>query len=260
MPEESPELLKLYQRLSHAYELLDADKSSSGLSGGELLALIEGARMWVGAAHDLKNQFGIMNGYLTFILQHSGMNETQKKNIQVVTETLSKGQQILERTIQVMRGGECCREYTDLQGIVEKAALEVTKYRDLAPAHFQIDQKFDPMLPKVNVDPLQMERVFFNLIRNAAQAMKESGVGNVLRIASWYLEPHAYVSFCDNGPGLPDSVLTHAGRPLLTTRRGKGGSGLGLMIVQQFVKAHGGRVKIRNIPEGGAEFLIILPV
>lgn len=258
MAADSPELINLYQRFTVSQEKIQ--EPFAGFSAEELLLMIESSKMWVGAAHDLKNQFGIVMGYLDYLEHHTDMNENQREKVRVVVNTLCKSQKILEQTIHIMRGGKPCREKVLLHEILEEALSEVMKYKEFGMANLKIEKNLDPALPPINADPTQMGRVFFNLTRNAAQAMKESGIGDSIKIASYHNRTEIHVSLSDNGPGLPDSVLEHLGQPFLTTRRAKGGSGLGLIIVRQIVKAHGGTVKMRNFAHVGAEFLIALPL
>lgn len=260
MAKEPSDLLGLYQRLTMAGK--SEDEVFSGLSAAERLGLIESGKMWVGTVHDLKNQFGIVAGHLTYLLEHGELNSGQKWSVKIVLDSLLRSRAILEATVCVMRGDPPCKETAAINQILERAVMEAVKYRDFFPDGIRIEKKFGEENPKVTVDALQMERVFFNLIRNAVEAMKESGTGNTLQITSWQQEDGVFVSIRDNGPGLPSFILTHPElcHPLSTTRRDKGGSGLGLMLAQHLVKAHGGNIWMRNLPEGGAEFLIVLPV
>ena len=109
-------------------------------------------------------------------------------------------------------------------------------------------------LPAVKLDRAQMRQVFFNLIKNAVEAMSGRGV---LRI--WYAagDRSVAVSIRDTGPGIPAERLAQVFEPYFTTK--ERGSGLGLMIVQRIVRDHGGELEIHSEPGRGATVTVSLP-
>lgn len=110
-------------------------------------------------------------------------------------------------------------------------------------------------LPLVRGHHDALSRAFANLLLNAADAMGEEGaVTVVLRAAGDVVEAR----IADTGPGIPPGHLERIWAPDFTTR--SRGTGLGLALVRQTVRAHGGRVDARNRPEGGAEFRVLLPL
>lgn len=107
-----------------------------------------------------------------------------------------------------------------------------------------------------------------NLVRNAVEAMTESGVPErrltigVRRsrkaLSDGRRAEHLVLSIEDTGPGVPADLIERIFHPFFTTR--SDGTGLGLAIVHRIVDAHGGSIAVRNRPEGGARFEIALPV
>ncbi|MBI4874488.1 MAG: sensor histidine kinase [Acidobacteria bacterium] len=104
----------------------------------------------------------------------------------------------------------------------------------------------------LEVDPGQMTDAIVNILLNAAHFSPDRGV---LRIGLRRENAHLVLSFQDQGPGLPPKARLF--QPFYTTR--PTGSGLGLAIVRNIVRAHSGRVRAYNCPEGGACFEIQLP-
>jgi signal transduction histidine kinase len=108
-------------------------------------------------------------------------------------------------------------------------------------------------MQQARLDPPQFEQVLYNLLLNAAQAMKHQGSITVLtEVGDGLVE----IIVHDTGPGLPPGVDEKLFKPFYTTRTE--GTGLGLAIVKKIVTAHGGSIEASNRPEGGAEFRIRL--
>ena len=100
-------------------------------------------------------------------------------------------------------------------------------------------------LPPAWVDAGQVRQAFFNVIRNALQAMPGGGV---LRISFAASERLVGATFQDTGPGIPSGKMGDLFEPFRTTKAE--GHGMGLMIVQRIVRDHGGTVQVDNLPAG----------
>lgn len=109
-------------------------------------------------------------------------------------------------------------------------------------------------LPNVALDAEQMEQVFFNLLKNALEAIKDGGK---IDIALNSDDHDVSVSFRDNGIGIPPDQLANLFEPYRTTK--EKGTGLGLMISKRIVTEHGGSIAAESIPGEGAAFTITLP-
>jgi signal transduction histidine kinase len=106
----------------------------------------------------------------------------------------------------------------------------------------------------VRLDRQQIKQVFFNLIKNALEAMSDGGS---LRIAFNVGDAFVDISFIDSGVGIPQEDLGSIFEPYHSTK--KKGSGLGLMIVQRIVEDHGGEIEVASKLGQGACFKIRLP-
>jgi len=126
--------------------------------------------------------------------------------------------------------------------------------------------EFDQVIGKVNIVPQEIGRVMFNLINNAFYAVSEKQRQN----SKWY-QPTITVSTAkrdgkieikvkDNGNGISQKVLDKIFQPFFTTKPTGQGTGLGLSLAYDIVKAHGGEIKVETREGEGSEFIIQLPV
>jgi nitrogen fixation/metabolism regulation signal transduction histidine kinase len=117
--------------------------------------------------------------------------------------------------------------------------------------------KLDASRSEVNGDATRLRQIIHNLLQNAQDAMQ--GVAHpqiTLHTETQDGEIHLRVE--DNGAGFPESVLSRAFEPYMTTKAK--GTGLGLAIVKKLVEEHGGRIDIENNVNGGARVNIVLPL
>lgn len=117
-----------------------------------------------------------------------------------------------------------------------------------------VELELERSLPPIEVDRDQIKQAFYNIIRNAIQAMKSGGI---LRVCSGADETHQYVSFADTGGGIQPDDISRVFEPYFTTK--EGGTGLGLLIVRRIIRAHGGEVIIESAPGRGVTMTIRLP-
>ncbi len=128
---------------------------------------------------------------------------------------------------------------------------------------------FDESLEKVNIIPQDIGKVLLNLYNNAFYAAPlppEGGFKNL----QYKHEPTVWVStkkegdkvlisVKDNGPGIPQKVVDKIFQPFFTTKPTGQGTGLGLSLSYDIIKAHGGEIKVETKEGEGAEFIIWLP-
>ena len=145
-------------------------------------------------------------------------------------------------------------EPMNLAAVIETALGELrTRQPDLA---VRFDREIDTRIA-VRGDPAQLAQVFRNLAENASHAMHGRGT---VRISTERRGPNVEVAIDDEGPGIPAEVLPRIFEPFFTTKTGGSGTGLGLFVCYGIIKSHQGYLRAENRPEGGARFLIGLPV
>jgi PAS domain S-box-containing protein len=116
-------------------------------------------------------------------------------------------------------------------------------------------EKLERPLPLAPLDSSQIMQVLVNLIKNAMQAMTKGGE---LTVATGHEGDDVWFSVGDTGSGIPQETINRLFKPYYTTKAK--GSGLGLMIVQRIVQAHGGRIEVESRVGQGTTFRVRLPM
>jgi two-component system sensor histidine kinase KdpD len=142
---------------------------------------------------------------------------------------------------------------------VEELIGAVLNRRELGPDAARVRTLLPDAPPLVSMDPVLMEQVLLNLLDNA---MKYSPAGSPVDIKVWTTQHTLTISVTDQGPGIAEG---EADRIFEKLARGEAaasrpGAGLGLAICRGIVTAHGGRIQAVNHPQGGAQFLVTLPL
>ena len=125
---------------------------------------------------------------------------------------------------------------------------------------------FDASLPKINIVPQDIGRVFLNLFNNAFYAVSErqkiegKGFKPLVIVSTKKTENRVLITVSDNGNGIANNIIDKIFQPFFTTKPTGQGTGLGLSLAYDIVKAHGGEIKVNSKEYEGTEFIIQLPV
>ncbi len=121
-------------------------------------------------------------------------------------------------------------------------------------------EALEAILDVLHLDGVLIEQVLYNLLENAN---RYTSAGSYIEIGARMVDNSVEIRIADNGPGLPTGsesrVFEKFFRGAVSSADGRRGVGLGLAICREIVHAHGGQIRARNRPEGGAEFLLVLP-
>jgi signal transduction histidine kinase len=151
---------------------------------------------------------------------------------------------------------ELADETIAVETLVERVAEEV---QEAIP---QVAIRVSGSFGEVPGDQGLLRQALLNLARNAAEAVAAGGPNASVEINGAVEEKGGRIwqriTVADSGPGIPATDLTKIFLPFFTTK--PDGTGMGLAVVQKIVVQHGGTVEARNRPEGGAEFLLWLPL
>jgi signal transduction histidine kinase len=134
-------------------------------------------------------------------------------------------------------------------------------------ADFKTD--FDESIGKINIIPQDIGRVLLNLYNNAFYAVNErlkaqrsqlsSNFSPTVSVSTKKLDNKIIITVNDNGNGIPQNVVAKIFQPFFTTKPTGQGTGLGLSLSYDIVKAHGGEIKVETKENEGTRFIIVLP-
>src|SRR5213076_320883 len=124
-----------------------------------------------------------------------------------------------------------------------------------------VQRDYDEQSPETMADAHQLQQVFLNLITNAEQAMERAERDQQrLTIRTRRAGDLIRIELEDTGPGIPPNLLERIFNPFFTTKPTGSGTGLGLSISLGIVREHEGKIWAENSPQGGARFIVEVPV
>jgi two-component system NtrC family sensor kinase len=209
-----------------------------------------------GVAHELNNPLTSILG-VSELLQDTETNEVTRKQLAMLQQQARRAAEIVQNLTYFARPPAPGKSKINLAELVERT-LNLHAY-SLRKNNITVDFLKEPGVPYALGDPHQLMQVFLNLIVNAEQAIREAREKGTLRIRLGKGESSVWVSFHDDGPGIPKENLASIFDPFYTTKRPGRGTGLGLSICKSVMKEHKGSVEAANAPDGGAVFTLTLP-
>ena len=210
-----------------------------------------------GVAHELNNPLTTILGNSELLLD-SVSDEGARKRIALLQQDARKAAEIVKNLTYFSRPPAPGKSKINVTEVVERT-LNLHAY-SLRKNNITVDFLKEPALPFAVGDPHQLMQVFLNLIVNAEQAIREVREKGTLRIRQGKNENSVWISFHDDGAGIPKENLGNIFDPFYTTKRPGRGTGLGLSICKSVMKEHNGSVEAANAADGGAVFTVTLPV
>ncbi len=211
-----------------------------------------------GVSHELNNPLGIILSTAGNLREALGDHPGAEDAAIIEAET-KRCRGIIQGLLNFAASGESHPLEVDINSLLrETFTLAVRDERATAiTVRWQLDQS----VPKLWVDPRQMQQVFLNLLMNAADAM--GGIGEVAIRTAESIEGgrrKVQVVFADQGCGISQADLEHIFDPFYTTKKGGAGYGLGLAVSYGIVAAHGGDITVVSELGHGTAFTITLPL
>lgn len=211
-----------------------------------------------GVAHELGNPLNSLTIHLQLMerqlkkLEATPGSEKLGSSLNVCRGEVERLDGIIKNFLEAIRPQDPDFQVLDLSLVLEDV-LEVVG-PELNDRGISVEVEVVSEAPIVRADRNQIKQVFFNLIKNAMEAMKPGGS---LRIVSRTDEERIYLRFGDSGEGIRQADLSRVFQPYHSTKRD--GSGLGMMIVQRIIRGHGGQVGIDSQEGVGTVVTLELP-
>ena len=275
-----------FQKAKVDQTLLELKSTQAQLIQSEKMASL--GELTAGIAHEIQNPLNFVNNFseVNMELLAEMREEIDKGNFAevkiIANGVVANGEKIshhgkradaiVKGMLQHSRTSSGIKEPTDINALVDeylRLAYHGLRAKDKS-FNASVKTDFDKTVGNINIIPQDIGRVILNLISNAFYAVTEKNKQNGNDSPADY-QPTVYVSTSqsgdkvlisvkDNGNGIPQKVLDKIFQPFFTTKPTGQGTGLGLSLSYDIVKAHGGELKVETKEGEGTEFVILLPV
>ena len=232
---------------------------------GETLAAA--GRMAVGLAHEIKNPLGAIRGAVQLLARELGASSPLRDYTEVLRTEVDRVNRIIEQLMDLARPVEIRPVPLNLHQLLERVARLVEE--EARSREITIVRRYDPSLPPILGDEDRMLQVFHNLVRNALEAMPQSGTLTLVTRVS--LNPlfgkmdlgagqrtMVEAQVIDEGAGIPATARARIFDPFFTTKAS--GLGLGLAICHRIIEEHRGTIQVEPGPGRGTAVTCFLPI
>ena len=209
-----------------------------------------------GVAHELNNPLTAILGY-SELLETSPEASSQTGEFAIkIAKQAQRTQKIVQNLLSFARQQKPERRSLQVNDVLEDT-LALRDY-DWRRCRISIHRHLDPSLTEIQGDRHQLQQVFLNILNNAFDELKTAPEPRNIWVRTAREGDRVLIEFTDSGPGVREPMRVFD--PFYTTKPVGEGTGLGLSICYGILKEHGGEITVRNMPAGGASFLLSLPV
>ncbi len=244
-------LIRLLEDSRHTFE--SQKRLQNQLVQKEKLASL--GTLVAGAAQEIDHPLHAVMTYSEQLWALEHLNEDQHSLLRKIVAQARRTGDLVANLLSFAQQTPGVKVLVDLNILLHRSVQMIESRH--AGGKLRIVLSIEPNLPRVRGNANQLFQCFIELIENAMDAMEEAG-GGTLQVNAHRLEDEIVLHFSDNGLGIrePERVFD----PFYTTKPVGKGTGLGLSAVYGVVQDHGGQISCQNLPEGGALFILRLPV
>ncbi len=221
----------------------------------ERLALI--GQLSANVAHELNNPLQGIVTYSHLLLERLPSEEPCAQTIRKIVTQANRCREIIRGLLDFARQRKPDKTVSNVNSVLREC---ISLVENQALFHnIEIVEELDDALPSAVIDPSQIERLFMNLIINAAEAMPDGGR---LTLISRFdpVDRCIELKFIDTGHGIPEEYMEQLFDPFFTTKDPGHGTGLGLAISYGIVKEHNGTITVESKVGQGTTFTVRLPL
>ncbi len=204
-------------------------------------------------AHELRNPLVAIGGFARTLLRSLPADDPNRQYAEIITEEVTRLERIIHDLLDFIRPQKLTRKLVDGDQLVRNTVARFEN--QLAEQNVVLEFDLRTGSTTINVNPSEIQQVLQNLLMNSMQVLPEGGH---ITVSTRSVDGGWQVEVVDDGPGFAEDLTDKLFTPFFTTK--VSGSGLGLTISAQIIKAHGGVLTARNRKSGGACFSFILPV
>ena len=210
-------------------------------------------RVAASIAHEIRNPLAAMRGSIQVLRSEMDGNSSQAELMEIILRESDRLNRIITDYLTYARPRSQAHVGVDVRELLQETFTLLRHSPELQPEH-NVEEDYPLETAMVSADASQLKQVFWNIARNALQAMPDGGTlraelrqtaGNRLRI-----------TFIDTGRGMSPEQVEHLFEPFSSRT---GGTGLGLSIVYQIIRDHGGTINVRSREGQGTTIAIELP-
>ncbi len=237
------------QKIWRAYELYQLREN---LVKQERLSTI--GQLMSTIVHDIRGPVNTIYGFVDLMGDESTTVEERKEFAGIIRDEIKSTMNMITEVLDFAKGKtSILPRKSSVKNILERYKPRAQQMCQKNQTRLKWDVQSSQLL---HVDLDKLNRVFYNLTKNALEAM---GSGGEFTVKIWDEDDQVVFQFSDAGPGIPEELRAHLFDSFVTSGK-ESGTGLGLAIVQKIVREHKGRIEVESQPGQGATFRIYLPV
>ncbi|MFI5182297.1 MAG: nitrogen regulation protein NR(II) [Thermoanaerobaculia bacterium] len=248
---------------ARVYVLHDATETTRlerALAERERLAAL--GSLSAGVAHEVNTPLTGVTGFARVLLDETPADDPRRPLLEKIERQAFRASRLVGSLLDIARGRPRERVAIDPRDLAREAARVFEE--EVGTRGVSLTVSVSENLPPVSGHAEVLLQVLVNLLKNAAEAarsVRDRGAGGGPAVSLTLDAEERFVRFLveDNGPGLPASGGKHLFDPFFSTKAAEGGTGLGLTIARDIIRAHGGSLDAASRPAGGACFTVLLP-
>jgi signal transduction histidine kinase len=243
-------LMRLLDESRRSFE--NEERLQSHLVQREKLASL--GQLVAGAAHDIDGPLTAIMDYSEKLWSHQKLTAEQDALVRKIVSHSQRTRELIASLLSFAQQSSAEKAMVDLTVLLQRSVQVRGLKRD---KKIRIETVIEPDLPRVWGDGHKLFHAFVEIVENALDALALTGGGS-LQVTAHCQGDEVVLQFSDSGPGVKEP--TRVFDPFYTTKPVGRGTGLGLSAVYGVVQDHRGRITCQNQPEGGAVFVLRLPI